>query len=57
MSKDTRKNSLALAVLLLFVLAPIYAAAQVAWVEDFESALKQAAKENKFVILDLSASW
>ncbi len=45
------------AVLLVFVFAPILATAQVAWVKDFDTALKKAAKEEKFIILDLSASW
>jgi len=40
-----------------FILAPILALAQVAWVKNFDAALKQAAKEKKFVILDISASW
>jgi hypothetical protein len=35
--------------------SPVFA--QVAWVEDFESALKQASKENKFIVLDISTSW
>ena len=30
---------------------------QVAWVKDFDAALKQAASEKKFIILDISASW
>jgi hypothetical protein len=41
----------------LFILAPMLAVAQVAWVKSFDAALKQAAKEKKFVILDISASW
>jgi len=41
----------------LFVLAPILAVAQVAWVKDFDTALKQAAREKKFIVLDISASW
>lgn len=57
MNKNRRINSLALAVLLIVVLTPILATAQVAWVKNFDSALKQAAKENKFIFLDLSASW
>ena len=39
------------------LLAPVLAHAQVAFVKDFNDALKQAAKERKFVILDISASW
>jgi hypothetical protein len=42
----------------LFVLAvPLSAVAQVAWVKNFNDALKQASKENKFIVLDMSASW
>jgi hypothetical protein len=43
--------------LFLFTLAPIVARAQVAWVKDLDTALKQAARENKFIVLDISASW
>jgi thiol:disulfide interchange protein len=32
-------------------------AAEVAWVKDYDAALKQAAEQNKFVVLDMSASW
>jgi hypothetical protein len=52
-----RNQKVFLIVLALFVLAPVSASAQVAWVKDFNTALKQAAKENKFVVLDISASW
>ena len=41
----------------LLVFAPLLATAQVAWVKDFGTALKQASKEKKFVVLDVSASW
>jgi hypothetical protein len=44
-------------VLLLSLLAPAATVAQVAWVKDFDDALKQAAKEKKFIVLDVSASW
>jgi hypothetical protein len=46
----------AVAALLLFF-APILAFSQVSWVGSFEDALKQAAKEKKFIVLDISASW
>lgn len=46
-----------LAALALVVLAPVFAIAQVAWVKDFDTALKQAAKEKKFIVLDISATW
>jgi hypothetical protein len=41
---------------ILFLL-PVLAKAQVAWVKDFDAALKQASKEKKFIVLDISASW
>ncbi len=52
-----RKQKVFLIALALFVLAPVFASDQVAWVKDFKSALNQGAKENKFVVLDISASW
>jgi hypothetical protein len=53
-----RRNKTVLSIaLLLFVLTPVLADAQVAWVKDFNAALKQAAREKKFVVLDISASW
>jgi hypothetical protein len=52
-----RNQKVFLMALALFVLAPVFASDQVAWVKDFTSALKQGAKENKFVVLDISASW
>jgi hypothetical protein len=45
------------AVLFLLTLAPVLAVAQVAWVRDFNAALRQAAQEKKFLVLDISASW
>jgi len=52
-----RIHKVFLIALALFVFVPVFAGAQVAWVKDFNAALKQAAKENKFVVLDISASW
>jgi hypothetical protein len=52
-----RNQKVFLIALALFVLAPVFASDQVSWVKDFKSALKQGAKENKFVVLDISASW
>jgi hypothetical protein len=57
MNLISRKKSIMAAILSLFVLAPMLAIAQVAWVKDFDAALKQAARENKFIVLDISASW
>jgi hypothetical protein len=45
------------AVGLLLLIASIPAVAQVAWVKSYDDALKQAAKEKKFIVLDISASW
>ena len=33
------------------------AVAQVSWVKSYDEAIKQAAREKKFIILDISASW
>ena len=52
MSLSCRKKALAIAAL-----GAASDASQIAWVKDFDSALKQAAREKKFVFLDLSASW
>ena len=41
------------AVLLLSTVA----FAEVAWVKTYDDALKQAASQKKFVVLDMSASW
>ena len=57
MSRYGRRYLIAQAVLLILLITPILTAAQVEWVKDFDSALKKAAKEEKFIVLDLSASW
>ncbi len=45
-------------ILMFFLLPPIASfAAEVAWVKDFDVALRQAAEQRKFVVLDMSASW
>ncbi len=41
----------------MMLIVPVFCTAQVAWVQDFDAALKQAAKEKKFVVLDMSTSW
>ncbi len=43
--------------LAVFLIAPVVSLAQVAWVKDFNAALRQAEREKKFIVLDLSASW
>jgi hypothetical protein len=50
------RNRLILGILFV-ILVPVFSTAQVAWVKDFDNALKRAAKEKKFVVLDMSASW
>lgn len=46
------------AVALAFlVLSPVASLAQIAWVKDFNAALKQASGEKKYIFLDISASW
>ena len=57
MSVFRRNKKLLMIALASFILTPILALAQVAWVKNFDAALKQAAKEKKFLILDISASW
>ena len=57
MNRNNWKIIIAMAILSVLILIPILARAQIAWVEDFDSALEQAAKEKKFIFLDLSASW
>jgi hypothetical protein len=55
-----QRNKVAWMILLLvlaFAFSPVVATAQVAWVKGFDAALQQAAREKKFVILDISASW
>ena len=44
-------------VLLLSFFVPAAAVAQVAWVKNFDDAVKRAAAEKKFIVLDISASW
>ena len=39
------------------ILIPTIALAQVAWIKTFDEALKQASREKKFIVLDMSASW
>jgi hypothetical protein len=50
-------NAVWIALLSFLVLVPLSAMAQVAWVKNYDDALKQAAKEKKFIVLDISASW
>src|SRR5213594_3749122 len=53
MSCRTRLSLLLLPILVLTVSSP----AQVAWVKKYDDALKQAAEQKKFVVIDFSASW
>ncbi len=46
-----------LSLVILGVLGQGIAVAQVDWAKTFDGALKQAAREKKFFILDVSASW
>jgi hypothetical protein len=56
---DLRRRCRIIAIVLLAIcmIAPAIAIAQVAWVKSFNTALKQAAKEKKFIVLDISATW
>ena len=47
---------LAGAVVFLCII-PACAQSHVAWVADFDEALKQAAEKEQFIVLDISASW
>jgi hypothetical protein len=51
------KAWMALFLVFSFAFSPAVATAQIAWVKGFDAALQQAAKEKKFLILDISASW
>jgi hypothetical protein len=51
------RNKLLFGIFFAVFAAPAFSASQIAWVKDFDAALKQAAKEKKFVVLDMSASW
>ncbi len=55
-SFHTKKITL-IAALAAIMLAPFLAIAQISWVKSLDAALKQAEKENKFIVLDVSASW
>ena len=52
-----RKNAVWMTLLLIFVCIPVLAVEQMTWARSFDAALKQAAKEKKFIVLDISASW
>jgi len=52
-----RKTKLSAIALSLMLLGPRIATAQIAWVKNFDDALQRAAKEKKYVLLDISASW
>ncbi len=51
------KRLVVLGAMMLWLFAPIFVVAQVAWSKNFDDALKQAAREKKFIVLDISASW
>ncbi len=54
------RGSRFLALAFLFtILAPVLSMAQVQmqWIKNYDEALRQAAKEKKFIVLDVSASW
>jgi hypothetical protein len=50
-------GKLVLFSIVFFIVAPILAVDQVAFVKSYDAALKQAAKEKKFIVLDVSATW
>jgi hypothetical protein len=51
------RKKLLVGILFAVSAAPVFPGSQMAWVKDFDAALKQAAKEKKFIVLDVSASW
>jgi len=56
MIRYSKMRNLAVLLLVLFLI-PVFSRAEVAFVKDFDAALKQAAREKKFIVLDISASW
>jgi hypothetical protein len=54
---DKRKIAIASIMISFAVLMPTLGCAQVDWAEDLNAALKTAAREDKFVVLDVSATW
>ena len=57
MSPFHQTRKILLVALLGFVFAPALAVDQIEWMKSFDSALEKAAKEKKFIVLDISASW
>jgi len=57
--RDMAKRKIAIASVMIsfVVLMPTLSCAQVNWAEDLDSALKTAAREDKFIVLDVSATW
>ncbi len=51
------KNRVLVAALAPLLLFSVLASDQISWVKDFSVARQQAAKEKKFIVLDISASW
>lgn len=51
------KRKFAVTLLLFLLLTPVVAAAELGWVKGLDNALERAARENKFVVLDISATW
>jgi hypothetical protein len=41
----------------LLLLSSGFSQDQINWAKDYDEALKQASKEHKFFVLDISASW
>ena len=56
MNLFSQRRELATALLSILFL-PILSNAQIAWVKSFDTALRQAKAENKYIYLDISASW
>ena len=52
-----RRKWILIGAIAFFLLGPACSRAQVAWVTDFDEALKQAAEKEQWIVLDISASW
>jgi len=57
MLRFCRNKKVLATIFSLMIMGQGIAVAQVAWVKNYSDALKQAASEKKFIILDISASW
>jgi hypothetical protein len=57
MNRIRRIRKFLVAAIAPLILVSVLAADQISWVKELNVAKKQAAKEKKFIVLDISASW